>query len=120
MSNFYKALCNLNLTMLRFNFRYLKFSQAIRLPFFIAEETLLPKVKGKVVLPEIVYPGMIRIGFGNLGIADKKQNPCIWEVEGTIRFEGSATLGQGTVFSVAKTGTLTVGNNFKITGPTKI
>lgn len=55
---------------------------------------------------------MLSIGFGCVGIFDKKYERSIWEVTGCIELKGKATFGHGSRISVGKDGVLIVGNQF--------
>lgn len=65
-------------------------------------------------------PGLIKIGFGNVGIFDNKFSRSIWEVSGKVIFRGKCNLGHGTKISVGSTGILTLGSNFTITAESSI
>ena len=51
------------------------------------------------------------MGYGNVGIFDKKRSRGIWEVQGKVKFCGNAFLDHGSKISVGKNGVLTFGNN---------
>jgi len=63
---------------------------------------------------------MIKIGFGDVGIFDKKNSRSILELSGKIIFNGNANIGHGSKISVGKDGILNIGNNFNITAETSI
>lgn len=65
-----------------------------KIPVLISHRVFLKKMKGEVIVEEKNF-AKIKIGFGNDGILDKKRSRTIWEVNGTIRFEGSAFIGHG-------------------------
>jgi hypothetical protein len=76
-----------NLKTVYFNFRYLPFKQAIKIPVFIARGTLLYKTKGRVIIrAKKVEPAMIRIGYMKAGLFDKKTHKAAWKVEGEVYF----------------------------------
>ena len=56
---------------------------------------------------------MVKFGFGHVGIFDQKASKSIWEVTGTVQFNGKADIGHGSKLCVA--GTLILGNNFSVT-----
>ncbi len=63
---------------------------------------------------------MIEIGFGRVGIFDEKISRTIWEVAGQVIFHGSADIGHGSKISVGSSGTLIIGDNFRISAETAI
>lgn len=96
-----------------FNFYYLPFSQAIRLPILLYKPRLL-KMKGNVqILGEIKF-GIIRLGFPtvslypNTGIVYENQG-------GTIVFNGLCTIGNNSAISIGSKGHIEFGDNFKST-----
>ena len=98
---------------LYFNFRYLPFKQAIKLPFQISSNILFRKMKGTVTLDcPTISRGMIQIGYRRIGVFDNKRNKGIWEVDGDIIFRGSAIIGSACKISVQKGALLDIGNNF--------
>ncbi|MBN2388215.1 MAG: acyltransferase [Anaerolineales bacterium] len=100
---------------LYFNFRYLPFSQAIRLPFWIGPKVKLVSMGGKVSVEGPLYRAMIEIGIGYADFYDARFTPSLWLVKGTVIFKGQARLGPGFRLAVGKGGKATFGNQFKIT-----
>jgi len=103
-----------NIKTIYFNFRYLPFRQAIKLPFYISRRTHLFKTNGKVYIHGPVKAGMIRIGYGMVGIFDKRTR-AIWEVNGSVHFYGSALFKFGSKISVGHEGELHIGDQFRFT-----
>ena len=110
----------LNFKTLYFNFKYLPFTQAIKLPFLISRRCRFRTIKGEVKLNGPIRPGMIIIGCGSVGIFDNKRSRSIWDVSGTVIFEGNAIIGHGCKISVGGGGNLRIGNNFKVTAESSI
>ncbi|WP_018610990.1 acyltransferase [Segetibacter koreensis] len=110
----------LNLKTIYFNFKCFPFLLAIKFPMFLHKKVLLKNVEGKVNLPKEVFFGMVRIGFGDVGIFDKAKSRTIWEVKGSITFEGSAVIGHGSKICVGKNGKLLIGSRFNITAESTI
>lgn len=104
----------LNPKTVYFNFRYLPFSQAIKLPFYVSFRTRLLKTHGNVIISGPIKPGMIRIGFGEVGIFDKRKLRAILEIDGDIHFAGSALIKFGAKISVGKNASLYIGSDFRI------
>ncbi len=97
-----------------FNFKYLPFRQAIRFPLFVSFRTKLIATQGSIRINGPLRTGMIRIGFGEVGIFDKKYNRVIWEVKGDIIFEGRALFKFGSRISVGENAQLHIGKGFRI------
>lgn len=120
MKKVFKFLSFINLKTIRFNFKYLPFKHAIKFPILISGKTYLRGLEGKVVIKGALSTGMIKIGYGNVGIFDIKVSRTIWEVSGTVIFKGKAFIGHGSKISVAKGGNLILGENFKITAESSL
>lgn len=106
---------------LYFNFKYLPFSQAIRLPVLVSHRVWLMDMKGKVTLKgDTLKPAMIRLGFGEVGIFDQMRERSIWKVLGEVVFQGPASIGHGSKISVEEKGRLTLGENVIITAESAI
>lgn len=102
-----------------FNFYYLPFKQAIKLPIILYKPKFV-KLKGKIsIKSNDISPGMIRLGFydvslyPNLGI--------VWENHGgEVTFMGRCTIGNASAISIGKSGNIIFGNNFSATAALKI
>lgn len=74
---------------LYFNFHYFPLNIAVRLPVIVSAKTKFAHMGGKVVLNcDSPKTGMIRIGFGYVGIFDYKFSRTIWENNGCVVFSG--------------------------------
>ena len=120
MIRFLKFLFHLNFKTLYFNFTYLPFHQAKKLPFLVSRKVYLSQTKGVVSIEGPITTGMIRIGYGDVGIFDKKRSRSIWQVSGKVIFKGTAHLGHGSKISVGKQGVLELGPNFALTAESAI
>ena len=89
-----------------FNFRYLPFSKAVRLPVWLCRARI--SGKGKYYIESPVYPGMIRLGFPNVSIFNEKG--ILLENNGTVYIKGELNLGAGSAISVGEKGKLTFGD----------
>jgi len=107
-----------NFKTIYFNFKYLPFIQAIRMPIMVSKRVYLLHTGGQIKLDCPIQSGMIQIGYGDVGIFDKKVSRSIWQVSGTIIFKGSAHIGHGSKLCVE--GTLVLGNGFIITAESSI
>ncbi|MGJ8548652.1 acyltransferase [Winogradskyella wichelsiae] len=109
---------HINLKTLHFNFKYLPFKKALRLPFFIARNVYLKKADGEVVINSRIRTGMIKIGYGDVSIFDKKRDRTIWKLTGKVIFNGNTDIGHGSCLSIG--GLLELGDNFNITAKSSI
>jgi acetyltransferase-like isoleucine patch superfamily enzyme len=111
----------INVNTLRFNFKYFEFIDAIYFPVFVSRNTYFRSLKGTIqILKSEFEPGMIRIGYGDVGIFDQKQSRAIWEVSGTVIFKGEANIGHGSKIVVGKSGNLIIGERFTISAESTI
>jgi acetyltransferase-like isoleucine patch superfamily enzyme len=116
----YLALRGLPKTLL-FNFKYLRFREAVRLPVWVSHHVWLKSVGGEVVLdvsPSLLRSGLVRIGFNDVGIFDRRYSRAIWEVSGKVIFRGEALIGHGSKISVS--GVLELGAHFTMTAESTI
>ncbi len=111
---------HINVKTIFFNIKYFPIKTAIKLPVFVNRHVRLRKVLGSIELPKDFKSGMIKIGFGDVGIFDIRTSKTIWNVEGNIVFKGYAIIGNGSKISVEKNGQLIFGNKFVITAETEI
>jgi len=102
------------------NFKYFSLKKAIKLPILISRKVWLKNCSGKIEILGNIYSGMIKIGFGEVGIFDKKYSRSILELSGKIIFNGNANIGHGSKISVGKDAILNLGNNFIITAESSI
>ena len=100
-----------------FNFRYLKFRDAIKFPFIVSHRVRLQSLGGKVKLEVPARFNIIRLGFHE-NPAFSQKDKAVWFNRGTVIFKGTAYLGNGTC--VANSGELTVGDNFQVSGNSRI
>lgn len=117
----FKLLFNVNwIKTLIFNFRYLKPTQAIKLPILIFNNTLLYKLKGRIIINTTLKTGLVKIGPHNVGTKDVRSARTIWECYGDIVINGKTTIGSGSSISIGKNAILTLGKDFSITGNSSI
>lgn len=103
-----------------FNLKYFPLKTAVKLPVLIYHRTALHLMKGKIVLNLPPKTGMVRIGVHGLGTQDIKYSRTMWEVSGTLVINGKACIGRGCRISVGPEATLTLGDQFTITGRTTV
>ena len=100
-----------------FNLKYLPFKQAKHLPILLYHPASI-KGKGIVVLnvnKENIKMGMIKLGLKHEECVLSRIGVSICN-EGTIEFNGSGLLGNGSSIVVKKDARLCMGENFGITG----
>jgi UDP-3-O-[3-hydroxymyristoyl] glucosamine N-acyltransferase len=107
-----------------FNFRYLPFHQAMRLPVWIASNTRIKQLhRGGIILcDEQVRLGLVHIGYHEADAVDSYGCHTILTVEkgGTLVFEADAHIGQGAILHVKKDASLVLGRHFAISGTTSV
>ena len=111
---------HLNCKTFVFNFHYLPFKEAIRLPFFLSRNTKLRTMKGSVRISGPIRPGLIRIGTEEVGFYDKRHNRPVWENAGEVEFQGVARVKYGASIIVAEGAKLKLGDGFKISSGSRI
>ena len=105
---------------IRFNFRYFDLETAFKFPVLVARNMRIRSLKGKVDLLGTIKPGIIRLGFGDMGHFDARDVRGIWDNRGIVSFEGAAYLGLGTCISVNPSAKLKLGEEFNITAKSTI
>ena len=115
-----KELRRSNLKSVYFNFKYFPLKKAIHLPVRINRRCSLINLKGSLIIDGDISPAMIQIGFGEVGIFDKRKEHSVWNVRGKIIFKGKCFLGTGIRLNIAESGILTFGHNVNITACTAI
>lgn len=108
------------LKTLFFNFKYFPIKYAIRFPVILSKRVFLREISGTLIIKCEIKPALIRIGFNNVGIFDEKRSRTIWQVSGTVTFEGRTNFGHGSKISVEKTGFLSIGENVTISAESSI
>ena len=104
---------------LYFNFKYLPFQQALKLPILLYKPKLI-SLKGivKIESPTIAT-GMIKLGVNRVSIY--KNNGISWENKGGVCvFKGKCTIGNSSFVSLGKKGKLIFGNEFSATAAFKV
>ncbi len=92
----------------------------MKLPFLISKNVFLLETKGTIKIQTPIKTGMIKIGYGKIGIFDMKRSRSIWQVAGDIVFKGKAEIGHGTKISLNKGAYIEFGNNFKVAAESEI
>jgi acetyltransferase-like isoleucine patch superfamily enzyme len=95
------------------NFKFLPFESAIKLPIMVSSRTVISG-NDKIHIHGKVRAGMVKIGFGEIGIFDKKLSRTIIQLGGQIHFQGAAFIGHGSRIVVESSGLLELGEQFTI------
>lgn len=105
-----------------FNMRMLPLSTAIKMPIFIATNVRIRDCRGKIILPAREKTGAVRIGFHWNQECDTASTHTYLSLEknSELVFFGEAHVGQGANISLNEGAKLVLGNNFAISGTTKI
>jgi acetyltransferase-like isoleucine patch superfamily enzyme len=115
MKKLFKLIKLISFKTIYFNFKYLPFKQAIKLPIFVSKKVYLLETNGEVILDGSFRSASIQIGYGEVGIFDNKRSRSIWQVSGKVIFKGRTNIGHGSKISVGSTGELILGEDFMIT-----
>lgn len=94
---------------LYFNFKFLPFNQAIKLPVLLYKPQMQNNT-GKYIIRGKVSYGMIRLGFPTVSIFPN--TGIILENRGTIVFQGKCKIGNNSAISLGEKGYMTLGNGF--------
>lgn len=95
------------------SFRLFPLKDAMKVPVFCRYNCSLLSLKGSVKAS--ISGGetaMLKIGFGDVGIFDKRYERSILQIDGTIEIKGKCNFGQGGRICVAKDAVLAFGDNF--------
>lgn len=101
-----------------FDFRYLPFKQAIKLPVWVYKMRLLSQRGIISIESDRIYSGMIQLGFPRC--ATYPNNGITWRNRGKVVFKGSCKIGNDCYVIVGKQGILTFGDDFKANAGIKI
>lgn len=100
-----------------FNKKYFGIKSLICPKVLISRNVKLLKLGGDVRVEDSRI-GAVRIGYGDVGIIDKKYQRTIWENTGSVTFKGTASLGIG--MRVANSGELVLGRGCYFNGNSDI
>lgn len=103
------------LKTLRFNIHYFGFTG--NCPVLLSRNVSLVKLSGSVKLSN-KQNGVVKLGYGDIGIVDKKYRRFLWQNSGEVCFDGRVDLGVGT--KIANSGHLYFGDNSRINANTDI
>lgn len=104
-----------------FCMHYFPFATAVKIPIFVSDKVWIKNLKGNLIIDAPgVYFGMIKLGFGEVEILDRKKERSIFDCKGTIIFRGYTGIGHGFRISVNSSGVLEFGENFCMTAGSTI
>lgn len=118
LKKYLKTILRINLKTLYLNFKCLPFKQALKLPILIGGRCSITALTGRVLINSDITPGMITIGYGNVGIFNGTKPHTIIKIEGVIEFEGKASIGYGSKIDIGQNGHLKLGHNFHVSAAT--
>ena len=106
---------------IRFNIHYFGLKKGCRLPVFVSKNVHFNAMQGEIIL-DSTNTGHIRIGFGDVGIFDKKYSRTIVLISkgSKVVFKGSCDIGHGSKISIQRGAELILGNYFCITAESTI
>ena len=104
---------------LYFNYHYLPFQQAVKLPIWVYKADLVC-TRGKVVIDcPTIKTGMITMGYRDTSIY--ANNGIMWENKGgTVVFKGICRIGNDSYISIGEKATVTFGNDFRCSAAMKL
>ena len=105
----------------RFNLHYFGIKKGSRLPVFVSKNVHFNAMQGEIVINSL-NTGHVRIGFGDVGIFDKKFERTVLRMSkgAKIIFNGACDIGHGSRISVQSNAELILGNYFCITAQSTI
>ena len=99
------------------NLRLLSFQEAIKMPIIVRYNDKLSCLTGRIIMNNTkVRTAMLRIGFGDIGVLDKRFERTILNLKGVLSISNDAFIGQGARISIGKSAKLHLGNNFRNSG----
>ena len=105
-----------------FNFRYLKLSEAVKLPIWIANNVRIKSLyRGAIVLEKLRF-NSVHIGFHEADGLDTYTLKTILDIRkgGKLIIKDNAHIGQGASVVIHPEGIINLGKNFAISGTTTI
>lgn len=98
------------------SFRLCPCKYAWKIPILVRFNCVIKDLKGCIDIPKSVLSfGLVRVGFGCVGVFDKRNERSILEISGKIEVKGKAFWGTGSRICVAEGGCLTIDYGFSNT-----
>ena len=99
---------------LRFNFKYFRFRDAIKLPVNVYHRVELKCLEGEVIINSDIKFDMISIGFPFEAEFPDRTTGSLWNVRGKVIFNGPAYINFGSSIVVEPDGELHIGNEVRM------
>lgn len=99
------------------NFKYFSWHDAWRLPIWVTFRCRLRALKGEIKIEAPLKPGMIKIGYGDVGVIDNHERAS-FSNDGLIIFKGKTNIGVAS--KIDNHAILVFGKNFVATAKTSI
>lgn len=114
-----KRLCSSLFKTVRFNFHYLPFGQAVKLPIWVYKADFVC-MEGKVEIDSpVIKSGMITMGYRETSIYGN--NGIMWENKGgTVVFKGQCRIGNDSFISIGPKAKVEFGNDFRNSAALKL
>lgn len=103
-----------------FNFHYLPFHQALKIPILFVSKPVFIKTKGKVIIKGEIKRGMILLGVHSDYAYEQAPNKFIWSNEGTCIFHGKYYAKLGSAIIIYSNAELNIGNDVAMGPLTRI
>lgn len=100
-----------------FNFHYLPFKSAIKLPIFLYKPRLVC-CKGKIIISGGVKTGMIKLGRNRVSLYP--DGGISWDNRGIVEFKGICYIGRNSFISTGKKGHIVFGDKFVATNSLRV
>ena len=96
------------------NYRKLPLRQAYKLPILLYKRTHLRSIKGNIIINAKAKFGLVKIGREDVVACMGSHTGLL--IDGTLQFNGKATIGCGSSLHISKTGRMELGDRFRVTG----
>ena len=110
------------LKSLYWSFRLFSWKSAIRIPVFVYPNTLI-NVSGIFTFSTMqdidIQTGMVRIGMPLTWLIDKRSTTYM-DVAGNLTLRGNTIIGHGSRILIGRSGSLTIGEHFSVSGSLRI
>ena len=107
------------LATLYFNFKMLKFKQALKLPFIFNHKVRFENISGKIILKnKKISRGIVKIGARGSDMFP--HSATVIDLKGIVVIDGHVDIGHGCLIRVDKKGVLSFGNNVTVGAQSKI
>lgn len=91
--------------------RLVGWKYAHKLPVCVRFNAMLKDLSGSILIEGPIQSKMLKVGFGDVGIYDKRYSRTILEIRGNLILQGKAEFGHGAKISIGPKGTMTIGKS---------